>query len=399
MRLAYLSPLPPSPTGVADYSAALLHELAREAEIDVFSDGPPALASLGGEARSKARPIHELELLHARYDAVIGHLGNSPHHGAIYDTLLRYPGIVVLHDGTLHHFFVDRTLHRGDAPSYLREMAYAHGEAGYDAAVLVVRGAGIFPFYEFPLIRRAVDRARGVIVHSETVRQAVLKARPEARVQVIDHFAFLPDPPAKTGEVMRRELGLPGDAFVVASFGQVAPGKRGEIALRGFAQFATNAPYARFIWVGDLTEEYDLRPEVEQLGLKGKVIFTGRVPADDLPNYLAMCDIAVNLRFPTTGEASGAVMRLLAHGKPTLVSNVGWFAELPAEVVVKVDVGSGESEAVAAWLTRLATDPALCSRTGAAAREFAYVRTPARAAHEYLDFVREIAGENHVRAA
>jgi glycosyltransferase involved in cell wall biosynthesis len=399
MKLAYLSPLPPSPSGVADYSAALLPELAREAEIDLFYDEPALVASLPRGARSGVRSVREFESLHARYAAVIYHMGNSAHHDAIYDALLRYPGIVVLHDGTLHHFFVDRTLHRGDGPSYLREMAYAHGEAGYDAAVLIARGAGIFPFYRFPLIRRAVDRAQGVIVHSDTLRRAVLKARPGARVRVIDHLAFPPNPPAKTREAMLRELGLPRAAFVVASFGQVALGKRGEIALQGFSRFAENAPHTRFIWVGDSSGEYDLRQGVEPLGLKGKVIFTGRVPADDLPNYLALCDVAINLRFPTTGEASGAVMRLLAYGKPTLVSNVGWFAELPSEVVVKVDVGRGESEAVGVWLTRLATDPALYARTSAAAREFARERMPPRAAREYLDFVREVAGESYARAA
>ncbi len=322
MRLAYLSPLPPATSGIADYSAALLPELARQVEVDAFSE--PGQRSL------------------AHYDAVIYQLGNSAHHGAIYDALVQYPGILDLHDGTLHHFFVDRTLHRGNAPAYLREMAYAHGAEGYDIATAIVRGAGIYPFYRFPLIRRAVDLAMGVIVHSETIRRLVLEARPDARVQVIDHLAFPPAASTKTREALLQELGLPRDAFIIASFGQITFGKRAEVVLAAFARFAALEPRARFVWVGDLSAEYDLRPEIRRLGLERRVYCTGRVPAAALPDYLALCDVAINLRYPTTGEASGGVMRLLAYGKPTLVSNVGWFAELPSETVVQIDVGQGE---------------------------------------------------------
>jgi glycosyltransferase involved in cell wall biosynthesis len=394
MRLAYFSPLPPATTGIADYSAALLPELARLAKVDLYWDqATPLSRDLG------VRPTQEFAARRGEYDAVFYHLGNSRFHSAIYDTLLHHPGIVVLHDGTLHHFFVERTLHLSNAPAYLREMAYAHGAEGYDAAVLVARGAGLFPFYNFPLIARAVDLARGVIVHSGTLRRAVAAARPDARVQVIDHFAFPPVPPTKSRATLLRALGLPRDAFIVASFGQLAYGKRAEAILEAFSQFAASVPRARFIWVGDVFREYDVRPYLRRLGLSARVVLTGRVSEEALANYLALADIAVNLRFPTSGEASGGVMRLLAYGKPTLVSNVGWFAELPSEVVVKVDVGSMEVEDITYQLVQLATDPALYSRMSAAAREFAAAHTPQRAASEYVRFARELAEESHARAA
>ncbi|MGB8648888.1 MAG: glycosyltransferase, partial [Anaerolineae bacterium] len=314
MRLAFLTPLPPSPSGIADYSASLLGELSRLAEIDVYSDAPAS-----GQAPPMPRPIRDFESTHRRYDAVIYQLGNSVEHGPIYETLLRHPGIVVLHDGTLHHFFVDRTLHRGDAPAYLREMAYAHGATGYDTAIQVVRGAGIFPFYRFSLIKRAIDAAHGVIVHSQAVRGAVLAARPDAPVRIVDHFAFPAIAPTRAREAILNELGWPADALVVASFGQVTHGKRAEVLLAAFARFAAQEPRARLLWAGDLSPEYDLRPVVSQLGLASRVRFAGRVPGRELPDYLALCDIAVNLRYPTAGEASGGVMRLFAYGKPTIV--------------------------------------------------------------------------------
>ena len=55
-------------------------------------------------------------------------------------------------------------------------------------------------------------------------------------------------------------------------------------------------------------------------------------------SLMAACDVLVNLRYPTMGETSGSVIRALSLGKPLLVSDVGWFAELPDDVVLKVPV-------------------------------------------------------------
>jgi glycosyltransferase involved in cell wall biosynthesis len=306
-------------------------------------------------------------------------------------------GIVVLHDGTLHHFYVDRTLHRGDAPAYLREMAYSHGAAGYDAARLITRGAGVYPFYRFPLIRRAVDAARGVIVHGETIRQAVLEARAAAPVCVLPHLAFPAVPPARTRAEVLRRFGWPSDAFVIGSFGLVSPEKRGEALLKAFEAIAAEEPRARLLFVGRTVPEYDLRTGAQELGLAKRVRFAGHVPGAALPDYLSAIDAAVNLRWPTAGEASGAVMRLLAYGKPTIISRAGWFAELPRDAVSAVDVGEGEVEQVAAALRQLIRDPQARAARGGAGRDFAAGLTPDVVAQRYIGFVEEIIRGKHAR--
>jgi glycosyltransferase involved in cell wall biosynthesis len=57
---------------------------------------------------------------------------------------------------------------------------------------------------------------------------------------------------------------------------------------------------------------------------------------------MAACDVLVNLRYPTMGETSGSVIRALSLGKPLIVSDVGWFRELPDDVVLKVPVDDVE---------------------------------------------------------
>ena len=84
----------------------------------------------------------------------------------------------------------------------------------------------------------------------------------------------------------------------------------------------------------------------------------------DLWQLLADCDVCVSLRWPTMGETSGMAIRALSLGKPLVVSDVGWFSELPDSVAAKVPVDELEVETLAAMLERLAEDDELRRRDG-----------------------------------
>jgi glycosyltransferase involved in cell wall biosynthesis len=72
------------------------------------------------------------------------------------------------------------------------------------------------------------------------------------------------------------------------------------------------------------------------LGLGEKTRFHGRLPLEELETIMNQCDIVVSLRNPTMGETSGAVIRAMQAGIPMIVSNVGWYSELPS-CVLKID--------------------------------------------------------------
>src|SRR5260370_3682041 len=110
MRVAMLSPLPPSQTGVAHYAAMLLPALGRRVEVRAFD-------SLDGYRR-------------ADFDVAIYQLGNNPHHEFVYAEAMEHPGVAVLHDLVLHHLIVEMTLARGDADAYAAALAASHGGAG-----------------------------------------------------------------------------------------------------------------------------------------------------------------------------------------------------------------------------------------------------------------------------
>jgi glycosyltransferase involved in cell wall biosynthesis len=100
------------------------------------------------------------------------------------------------------------------------------------------------------------------------------------------------------------------------------------------------------------------------------------------------------------GETSGSVIRTLAVGRPLVVSNVGWFSELPDAVAAKVPVDDHEVETLSAFLDLLVSDSALRARMGDAAREFAASEHGLdRVVDLYVAALEEAAGREAVQSA
>jgi glycosyltransferase involved in cell wall biosynthesis len=109
---------------------------------------------------------------------------------------------------------------------------------------------------------------------------------------------------------------------------------------------------------------------------------------------MAACDVLVNLRYPTMGETSGSVLRGLSLGKPLVVSDVGWFAELPDDVVLKVPVDEYEVDVLAAALAVAAEHGATLGAAGRAYVERAH--DVAHVADEYAAALEVAAGGDAV---
>jgi glycosyltransferase involved in cell wall biosynthesis len=112
--------------------------------------------------------------------------------------------------------------------------------------------------------------------------------------------------------------------------------------LEAFASLRRTQPGARLLLVGAAGDRFDVGRRLERLGLTEGVERLDYVPEDRMWSLMAACDVLVNLRYPTMGETSGSVIRALSLGRPLVVSDVGWFAELPDDVVVKVPVDEYE---------------------------------------------------------
>jgi glycosyltransferase involved in cell wall biosynthesis len=398
MRVAYLSPLPPQTSGIADYSAELLPELARHCELDLIVDDGVIVA--GELAREfSVEPLRRFPQLLAggRYDAALYHLGNNrDFHAGIYRQLLAHPrdmpAVLVLHESVIHHLVCDVTLHAGDPDGYVEAMRWCYGKSGEAVARrAVATGVPLDPF-RYPLCERAVDAAAAVIVHNRTTADRVLASRPGARLQVVPHHLSLAALPAVTREEARRQLGIAADELVVSTFGFLTEAKRLPVLLRAFARLrgelpAERAARTRLQLVGEVSPHYDF-DRVAAPELRAGVEIVGRMALDRFLLHMAACDVAVNLRHPTAGETSGTLVRLLGLGKPVIVSRAGAFAEVPDGCCVKIALDEDEEDLLLATLRALADDPGLRKAMGDNARRHAQAQTPATSAAAYAEVLR-----------
>ena len=382
MRIAWVSPLPPSSSGIADYSATLLPYLAERHELELFWDGDQAPEDAIAE-RWRCHPVAVLPPAAGRFDLIVYQIGNSaPHHAESFRLALELPGVVVLHEFMLHHLVRGLTLARGDAAGYREEMRYAAGRSGEMAARRLLDTHYPVDTWNYPLFERLVDRSRAVIVHNEFARQRVLASRPLAQVGTIPmavETGLLLPPSAAEQRARKVAFGLDPEAFLVASFGFVTPHKRLEVALPAFARLRASRPDAEFAIVGEVSPHYDFAAALARYGAAG-VRVVGRTAAATFDDWMRACDVAVNLRHPTGGETSASFMRLLAFGRPTIVNQTGAFAEVPEGACLQLPLDGFEESTLVAYLRALADRRPLAAGIGTQARAYAVARHRAPAA-------------------
>jgi glycosyltransferase involved in cell wall biosynthesis len=376
VKIAYYSPLPPERTGIADYSALLLPALRERLDVVVAQRG-----------RRAPRGV----------DLAVYHVGNNPEvHGWIVEALRRTPGLVVLHEFVLHHLVAGLTLARKDVSGYLRAMEREAGVVGRLLGLGVVDGC-VPPLWStrpehFPLAGEILDLAEthGLVVHSEHVRDRARAAGFRGPI----HKVPMPGWRGELGFQEHEPLAGP----VIGSFGFLNANKRIPQLLDAFALVRRRHAGARLLLVGPEAAGLHLDERVERLGLGDAVERHGFVDEERFWSLLGACDVCVSLRYPTMGETSAGVIRMLSLAKPIVVSDVDAFAELPDAVAVKIPPDEREVESLAAALLALVEDDVRRAAMSEAARVYAALEHDLdRAADLYVLAIEQAAGGTAVR--
>jgi glycosyltransferase involved in cell wall biosynthesis len=373
-RLAWFSPLPPSTSGIAAYSADVLPLLAaRGLAIDTFSE----------------LNAHEFVWRHRRspYELTVFQIGNASCHDYMWAYLFRYPGLVVLHDAQLHQA---RALHltsrwQPRRLDYLAEFCANHPEAPPDVAELVAAGLGGTLYQHWPLIRLVIERARLTIVHNARLAHSLRRDHPAARIESIEMgVAEVGEGSAERRAAVRQRHDIPADAIVLTAVGGVTPEKRISQLIRALGAISDRHPTLHLLLVGRAAAHFDVLSEARRWGIADRVRMTGYVEDDELDDYLGASDVCACLRWPTNRETSASWLRCLAAGRATLISELAHLADVPtvdprgwqrrtveekpqAAVAVSIDL-LDEDHSLQLALERLATDAGLRQQLGDAAR-------------------------------
>lgn len=339
-RLAWFSPMPPDPSGVAVNSAELVTLLGRRHEIDVFCDEPIARvwrhreASVGNPSVRSAHDFLWRRLRGGRsYDLTVYQLGNSSSHDFLWPYLFRFPGLTVLHDAHLHHARAAALLRQSKSGDYRDEFAAAHPDVRRNLAELAVAGFHNHLLYEWPMTALVVRASRLTAVHSPLLAEPLRRESPDGAVEAIrlGHGERISAARAAAARAaIRGRYGIGSSSLVFGVFGGLSPEKRLPQVLDAFAYLLGQHADAHLMLVGAPARHYDVATDVERRPIRASVILTGSLDEQDFTDHLIACDIVVNLRWPTAREMSGPWLRALAAGLPTITMDLAHTADVPA---------------------------------------------------------------------
>lgn len=333
MRLNWFSPLPPAKSGIADYTFGILPELSSRAEVTLWTDraGWDSRLEKYAEVRHY-RPDRMDWVKLNRAELSFYNIGNNHlHHASIWQVSRKSPGIVILHDVRLHDFF--DSLYRGqwrDQAGYLAQIKKHYGQEGLRVATEFVSARqGDFDLMaqRFPMTGAVLENALGAVVHTG---DAFNELRVSNRCPVF--HAPLPSAPISTSATTD---GKPAKPYRLIIFGHIGRNRRLDAVLEALAHLSQRDLFQLDIY-GEIDDAKTLRQRIHALNLRDTVKVHGYAPAGDLDHALSIAHVAINLRYPTMGEASASQLRIWEHALPSLVTRVGWYASLSPDAVAHV---------------------------------------------------------------
>lgn len=366
-KIAWLSPLPPQRSGIANYSRWLVKALRSHFAIDLYCDKPTPTADIRKEF--DVYPLSAFPERYNNYHDVIYHVGNnSLYHKRIYELAWNFPGTVVLHDYNLGSFMLEAFYHQPDGRLYEQALVQGYGEAGRKEFQALMHG-GFPDIARFPLSHAVVRRSRKAIVHHRWARNQLGN---DARIEVIPHFAELNCRPTKAQvRNFKNKFALRDGHFVLSCLGFINSNKLPKLQIEVVKRLIDEGYPVQMVFAGEPA------PEVKALELETRaskygqqIIFTGYQSEIDYFSTIFASDIVINLRNPSMGEASGTLMHALAAARPTIVSDVDQYREFPDKVCWKLTHDENQAEVLYAYLVTLLSNREVRSAMSSNAREY-----------------------------
>lgn len=346
MTVGYHAPPPGSHSGVADYAEILRAALQRLCRVEIY----------GVESGA---------------DIQLYHLGNNRLHENIYARALETPGVAVLHDAVLHHFMLGAL----SREQYISEWIYNYGEWRRDLGEELWRErarANVDPrYFQFPMLRRIVERSPVVIVHNPGAA-AIVRQQGARNVVVIPHFCDLGEladgsPMAADAARFRRKIGIGQGTRLFGIFGYLREPKRVLPCIRAFRRLHAVRPDTALLLAGEVVSN-DLARVLQNETGHPAIRRLGHLSEKDFRVAAAAVDCCLNLRYPGAGETSGIAVRLMGSGKPVIVTDNPENADFPPAAVLRVAPGVAEAEELFEHMLLVTTFAEVAREIGSQAR-------------------------------
>ncbi len=324
--------MPPALSGVADYSNWLVKCLGQLVELEINPLTPRGSS--------------------------IYHIGNNPLHRDIYRVALQQPGVVVIHDAVLNHFYLGLL----SEEQYVEEFVYNYGEwtrgLAHDLWKNRRRSGADTSYFDYPMLRRITESAQCVVVHNQAAAEVVRAHAPLVRIEEIPH---LYEPPGAVDGVLVERLRASWGATssgncIFGVFGHLREAKRVNVVMRAFERARLVNPQIYLLLAGQ-AGSLDMDRSLVRWGEQPGVVRVGHTPERD---FFALCqavDAGINLRYPSAGETSGITIRMMGMGKPVMVTDGPENAAFPDGACLKLPVNAGEECLLVEYMLYLAANP------------------------------------------
>ena len=386
-RLAYVSPMPPDRSGIAEYSAELIPALARYYDIDVITncDMDPALSGIQEYGQKSVDWFYEN---HHFYDRVLYHFGNSTFHQHMFALLEKIPGVTVLHDFFLSGILAHMERQGYSSRCWARELYKSHG---YHALRDYIEETDTSKtIFKYPCNLSVIQRSLSLIVHSKS-SLTLAKQWHKLDEKKWDVIPLLRKPAVNNTDSARDDLGFSKDDFLVCSFGHIAPTK---LNLRLVQAWLTSKlsknKKCHLIFVGE-NDAGDYGKKINNLleksNTSSSIQITGWLDSTTFHKYLSAADIGVQLRALSRGETSAAALDCMNHGIATIVNSNGSMADLPDEAVWKMPDEFTDAQLIEA-IENLWGNDAQRQRIGATAQNIVKEKhSPDMCARQYFNTI------------
>lgn len=358
LKLAYISPMPPQKSGIADYSATLISYLKVHYTIDSITES----------ASEKFKQNYK------HYDRILYHFGNSPYHLYMIKLLAKIPGIVVLHDFYLGNLMA--MAHKIDTNA----LYYAHG---YRATQEKSQQESVT---KYPCNREIIEHALSIIVHSNYAKH--LTQIWYRNIATIDTIPLLREPVTSL-EIVDISF-LPKEAFVVASFGLVSAHKLAYEIVHAWKQsLLSHDTNAYLVFVGEATHSDYIQKLRKLIDDHPRILITGWVDANHYRNYLTVTDIAIQLRCHSRGESSASLLDTMNYGIATITNAHGANSEIPQSYLYQLP-DHFTMEQLTNALNRLYSNSSLRKRLAQTAKEYVSSHhAPKQVAQHYFEIIEK----------
>ena len=331
MRIAWFTPfLKKSAIGL--YSKYACEALRRKHDVWIY-------APAAEELHETAVPVRQFDsaadISWDEIDICFYNIGdNSLYHSQIVDCLMQHPGILILHDHSILNLWVGYYIaHRNSLDELRSVLESQYAAAGADEilnAMSDVQKWNALDYERYSGLELLLPYAKGVLVHSNYHKEFV--RRFYGGPIKVAYFPFPCDRPCPSKRKQHETIQL-------LTVGNVNPNKRIAQVIEAIGREKQLSQHIRYTVAGGLENKLyvaNLENLIKRYHLEDRVLLNGYTTDEELEEFYQAADILINLRNPALEGASWSLVEQMYTGKPIIVSNTGFYGEMPEGCVYPI---------------------------------------------------------------